>query len=152
MLPTSSALSSRNKPSELGWQGETPKNTSINLETRSPLPKYKRFNWKSKKNRKSGNHYSASTGPLLHICFAPRNTVLHNNQATGLGTSMTIMVIQQCQSSIVCQIFSCKLMTLLTSLILHWLLMIRGLRVHTPECAHATKHFHFDARQTLTEP
>lgn len=41
-------------------------------------------------------------------------------------------------------------MTLLTFLILNWVLMIRGL--HTHKHAHAPKHFHFDAWQTLWKP
>lgn len=105
MLPTSSTLSGRNKPAkqpELGLQCNAPeKKMSVNWKSQAPLPKYKPLNhlgnWKI--------IIVLQLEPFSRFALHPE-TRMHNNQTTGLDTTAVIMVIQQYQSSIVCQIFA----------------------------------------------
>lgn len=129
MLPTSSTLSGSNKPArqpELGWQCDAPKKTPLSIWKHGLHTEVEN----SKSVRKLENHYSVSTGTLQLICLATGNTTAqqpnhrfgHHCDDYGNPTIPKLY----CMSG-----FCCKLMTLLTSLILNWLLMIRGLRVHT---------------------
>lgn len=64
-----------------------------------------------------------------------------------------IMVIQQCQSSIVCRRFLLQTHDLINLLNPQLGSHDKGLtRTHTHAITHAPKHFHFDARQTLLKP